>query len=214
MPPRLRIRQHVNPLRAEYQKLRGVELELPARPVEVELGCADARFSLARAAAEPERHFVGIEIREEMAAFVNRVARERGLPNFVAVFANMNRDLPALFARRAVARYHLLFPDPWFKKRHHKRRVVTPELIDDLHATLEPGGELSFASDVWEVALDAMAELEARDDLFTNRAGPWSFWRGEPEAHSKRDLACQRKGWPVWRMRYRKLPIVAGSCRG
>ncbi len=206
MSSRLRIRQHVNPLRAEYQKVRATAVALPpGRPLEVELGCADARFTLERASAEPERTFVGLEIREEMVHFVNRKARAAGLANALLVFANMNFDLPALFGQHPVARYHLLFPDPWFKKRHHKRRVVNPELMADLHSTLEPGGEVSFASDVWDVALDAMAVFEERDDLFTNMRGPWSFWPGSPfAARSRRDLACQRKGWPVWRMRYLK----------
>lgn len=187
--------------------MRSSSLVVPAgMPLEVELGCADARFSLIRARQEPTTFFAGIEIREEMVAWVNKRAVKAALPNMLAVFANMNFDLPVLFGPGRVRRYHLLFPDPWFKKRHHKRRVVNPELIVDLWTTLEVGGELHFASDVWDVALDAMAAFEEREDLFENLAGRWSFWKSEPfPARSKRDESCAKKKWPVWRLRYARI---------
>ena len=77
----MRIRQHVNPTLAFFETFRGVRPTLdPARPVEVEIGCADAQFLFERAAQEPARDYVGLEIREELVHLVNKKARATGAP--------------------------------------------------------------------------------------------------------------------------------------
>ena len=73
----------------------------------------------------------------------------------------MSVDLPRLFAAASVRRFHLNFPDPWWKSRQQKRRVVGAGLARDIHAALEPGGELFVETDIFDIALDAMAVLEA-----------------------------------------------------
>jgi tRNA (guanine-N7-)-methyltransferase len=199
-----RIRHHVNPLKLGFAVGSGARLALPpGRAVEVELGCADARFLFERAAADPSRTYVGIEIRAELVSQVNRKARREGLP-VEAVFANANADLPALFSPGSVTRFYVNFPDPWFKKRHHKRRVLTAELVATMSAQLAPGGELFFQSDVFDPALDAMAVLEEEPRL-VNLRGPWSFTRENPfGARSKRELKTERRGQRVWRLWYRR----------
>ena len=99
-----------------------------------------------------------------------------GLRNVHSVFANLSVDLPRLFPPASVARFHLNFPDPYWKKCQHKRRVVSPGLMTDLHDRLVPGGEVHVASDVFDIALEAMAELESADG-FTSLPGPWTFLR-------------------------------------
>ncbi|HEY3352801.1 MAG TPA: tRNA (guanosine(46)-N7)-methyltransferase TrmB [Polyangia bacterium] len=201
-----RIRQHVNPLKLDYAVGCGARVALPpGRPVEVELGCADARFLFERAAVEPARFYVGVEIRAEMVAQVNRKARRLGDVPVLAVFANANIELPALFAPASVARFYVNFPDPWFKRRHHKRRVLTPELVTTLCDQLEPGGDLFFQSDVFDLALDAMEVLEGAAPGLVNAAGPWRFTRPNPYgARSKRESTTERRGKRVWRMSYRR----------
>ncbi len=202
-----RRRQHVNPLGLGFESFRGRRPELPAgRPVEIEIGCAEAQFLFERAAREPDRTYVGLEIRHELVDDVNRRAGRDGLP-VRAVFGHANHHLADLFPPSRVARVFVNFPDPWFKRRHHKRRLMDEELARDIHRVLEPAGELLFQSDVWDIALDAMAVLDALDHLFVNRAGPWSFWRSANPygARSWREQHCEAAALPIWRLLYQKI---------
>lgn len=198
-----RVRHHVNPLRSDFLARRAERLPLPEGPVEVELGCADARFLFERAPAHPETFFVGLEIREPLVEQVNEEAAERGLANLRASYCNINVDLDALFTDGRIARAFINFPDPWFKRRHQKRRLMTRELVEVLHRKIAPGGELFFQSDVWDLALDAMAVLEDAEGLFENVATPWAFTRENPYgAKSLREVRCEEKGMRIWRMLY------------
>jgi tRNA (guanine-N7-)-methyltransferase len=111
-----------------------------------------------------------------------------------------------VFPPASVDRFHVLFPDPWFKARHRKRRVVEPGMLATVAAQLRPGGELHVASDVFELALAAMAELEGPDAMalgFRNLVGEWSFARSNPcDATSRREDTTLARGQRVWRMRY------------
>ena len=201
----MRIRQHVNPLKSDFLVPRGLRIEPPpGREVEVEIGCAEAWFLFDRVRADRRRWAVGLEIRRELVEPVNARARELGLPVH-AVFCHANIDLPGMFRPGTVARFFVNFPDPWFKKRHHKRRLLDEAVVSACVAALRPGGELFFQSDVWELALEAMAALEAEPRL-ANAAGPWSFWRDANPygARSRREVACAEEGLPVWRILYRR----------
>jgi tRNA (guanine-N7-)-methyltransferase len=204
------IRQHVNPLGAVYLEARAQAISPPpsCARVEVELGCADARFSFELAERHPTWFVVGLEIRQALVDRNCDRGRRRGLANLEFGYSNINVDLDRVFAPASVDRFHVLFPDPWFKARHHKRRVVEPGLLAVVARQLRNGGELHFASDVFELALAAMAELEADDALalgFENLAGPWSFTRENPcDASSRREHITLARGQRVWRMRYQK----------
>ena len=85
-------------------------------------------------------------------------AAKLALTNVHVVFGNANHDLARLFDERTLARIYVHFPDPWFKKRHHKRRVVTPGFLEDAASRLEDGGELHFTS-IPEVGTSFLVEL-------------------------------------------------------
>ncbi len=200
----LRLRLHTNPLLAAYDTFRGGRPELhPGWPLEVEIGCADAQFLFERAAADPARDYVGLEIREDMVHFVNRRARGRGVP-VTAVFCQAQRHLLDVFAPASVDRIYINFPDPWFKRRHADRRMVDDVLIAGCATIAKPGAELFVQTDVWEIALDALAALEGRDESFANRAGAWSFWRGGNPygVRSWREQNAEEAALPVWRLLY------------
>lgn len=202
-----KIRQHVNPLGEHFMRVRARPAQRPAGlaptcRVEVELGCADAEFSFQLAANHPDWLVVGVEIREPCLDRNRERVRQLGLENLVFAYSNLNVDLDQVFAPRSVDCFHLLFPDPWFKERHRKRRVIEPELVRVIASQLRPGGELHVASDVWEVALEIMEVVEGCPQL-RNRIAPWSFWRGNPfDAQSRREETTLRREQRVWRMRY------------
>jgi tRNA (guanine-N7-)-methyltransferase len=201
----MRIRQHVNPLKSDFLTPRGLRIDPPpGREVEVEIGCAEAWFLFDRVSADRRRWAVGLEIRRELVDPVNERARDLGLPVH-AVFCHANIDLPGMFRPASVARFFVNFPDPWFKKRHHKRRLLDEDMVAACATALRPGGELFFQSDVWELALEALAVCEQEPGL-VNLGGAWSFWRdGNPYgARSRRETACAADGLPVWRIWYRR----------
>jgi tRNA (guanine-N7-)-methyltransferase len=202
----MRVRQHVNPLKSNFFEIAPERIMLPVGvPLEVELGSGEAWFLMDRAREEPGAFFVGVEIRRDLVDKANRECVMAGLPRVQSVFANMSVDLPRLFPERRVRRFFLNFPDPYYKRQQHKRRVLATGFIDDVARLLAPGGEIHVASDLFDHALDAMFLLESdRGQRFQNLRAPWSFL-GESRfaARSRREHQCQREGTRVWRLAYR-----------
>ena len=201
----MRRRQHVNPLGLGLSRRRAQAAEIPAgRPLEIELGCADAQFLFERAQRHPDRFYVGIDIRHQLIDDVNRRAAAEARP-VLGLFGHANLHLESMFAAGRASRVFVNFPDPWFKRRHRKRRMLDRDLACSIHTILEPGGELLLQTDVWAIALDALAVLDGLDDLYTNAAGPWSFWKGPNPFHARswREQHCEGAGLPIWRLLYR-----------
>jgi tRNA (guanine-N7-)-methyltransferase len=203
----VRIRQHVNPLGLHFEAFRGDKPALPGdRPIEVEIGCAEAQFLFERAARDPARTYVGLEIRQDLVALVNKRARAAGVPVH-AVFCQAQLHLREIFGDRKIDRVYLNFPDPWFKRRHQKRRMIDPVLVSAIAGVTRAGAEVFVQSDVWDIALDAMSVLE-RDGRYANVAGEWSFWRGGNPygVRSWREQNAEETGLPIWRIWYRFNP--------
>jgi tRNA (guanine-N7-)-methyltransferase len=204
----VRIRQHVNPLRSDYLHIPLEPLDLPSgRPIEVELGSAEAFFLMERAVEDPGRSYIGVEIRRELVGQSNAECRGKGLHQVRSVFANISVDLPRLFRPASVSRFFINFPDPFFKHRQRKRRAVDEDVVDQLAGLLEPDGEIHVATDIFDIALDVMAMLERETPRrFVNLHGPWSFLRKSRfAARSFRERLCEREGIRIWRLAYRRL---------
>jgi len=200
----MRIRQHVNPTQLHFARFRGERPPLDGRAVELEIGCADAQFLFERAARDPSRLYVGVEIREDLCRLVNKRARASAAPVH-AVFCQAQLHLTEVFAAGSVDRVYINFPDPWFKRRHHERRMVDEALAAGIAAVARPGADVFVQSDVWAIALDAMATFDA-DDRFVNVAGEWTFWKaGNPYGvRSWREQNAEETGLPIWRIRYQR----------
>ncbi len=135
-------------------------------PVEVEIGCGKGLFLLNAATQQPLRNYCGIEIARKYALFAaSRVAR-RGLTNVRVARADAQQVLREWIADKSVAVLHVYFPDPWWKRRHKKRRVFSESLVADIARVLTDGGELRFASDVEEY-FKVMHGLVRRHPHFT-----------------------------------------------
>ena len=92
----MRIRQHVNPNQVHFARFRGERPVLDGRPIELEVGCADAQFLFERAAQVPARLYVGLEIREDLVKLVNKRARSQGVPVH-AVFCQAQLHMTEIF---------------------------------------------------------------------------------------------------------------------
>jgi tRNA (guanine-N7-)-methyltransferase len=205
-----RVRQHVNPLRSTLLRIDVQQVSAQSGvPLEVELGSAEAHFLMDRALEQPEGRYIGIEIRQEIIRKANNEARTRGLQGRVtSVFANMSVDMQRLFAPATVTRFFVNFPDPWFKSKQHKRRVIEPALVTQMVRALAPGGEIYVNTDIFDLALDAMLAMEMCSEL-SNMVAPWTFMRHSPfRARSRRERQCEGEGTKIWRLGYR---LTAGQ---
>lgn len=191
-----RVRHHVNPLGFVHEVPLPAREELfrrPELPLEVDLGSMHGEFILERAAREPGRNFLGLEIRAPLVDEVNERVRRRGLPNAACVLCNANDAFPRLFAPGSLAAVYVHFPDPWFKNRHRKRRLVTAELVRDIARALEPGGVFRFMTDFEEYAREAVALVERCPD-FRNPNGP-----GAPDLPGEGRVLTNREAWHLRR---------------
>jgi tRNA (guanine-N7-)-methyltransferase len=118
-----------------------------ANPVEVDLGCGDGTFLVKRAAKHPDHNFLGVERLLGRARKVDRKAQRLELTNVRALRIEVSYAVSFLFPPGSVSVCHLYFPDPWPKKRHHKRRLVQAEFVAALARTLVPTGEVRLATD-------------------------------------------------------------------
>lgn len=198
-----RLRQHLNPLKMTALVPRQAPLDLPREgPVEVELGCGDARFIIQLARRNPDVHYVGLDVRQGFLDEGQEEICRLGLPNIQLELSNLMVDAPRLFPHGRVRRFHVNFPDPWFKERHKNRRWLDAEILSHLVPALEMRGELFFQSDVWDLALEALALFEAHDGL-VNTEEPWTFLRANPfGVRTSREEAVDREGLRTWRLRF------------
>ncbi len=138
------------------------------RILEIGFGMGDGLA--AAAAASPARDFLGVEVYEPGIGRLLGELERRGLENVRVVredaMALLEDGLPA----GSIAEVWLFFPDPWPKKRHHKRRLVQPAFAERVRAVLEPGGRLRLATDCADYARHMLAVLEACPGL-RNLAG-------------------------------------------
>lgn len=152
-----------------------------AGEVWVELGFGGGEHLAAQAARRPDVLMLGAE------PFVNGVAsavrhiHDGGLGN-VRLHAGDGRELLAALPAGSVQQVFVLFPDPWPKTRHHKRRLINPQVIADLAGVMRPGGLLRFATD-WSDYVTWTLELFARAPAFHWTAERADDWRRAPADH-------------------------------
>lgn len=202
---RVRVRQHVNPCSRKYQTSltspdwSQIYLE-PDHKLHLDIGCARGRFLLNMAPLKSDCNFLGVEIRESLVTEANFKAQQLGLLNLYYLFCNINTSLDTILQSLPPGRLShvtIQFPDPWFKNRHAKRRVVQPELVESLSRYLVEGGSVFLQSDVLMVA-EEMVSLFANNPRFQKTHIDWLA--SNPFCvPTERELATIAKGEPVYR---------------
>ncbi|BAZ67257.1 MAG: tRNA (guanosine(46)-N7)-methyltransferase TrmB [Pelatocladus maniniholoensis HA4357-MV3] len=209
---RVRVRQHVNPLANKYQApanpLDWEKVYFQSnQPLHLDIGCARGQFLLQLAQIEPSWNFLGLEIREPLVDQANRVRDELELQNLHYLFCNVNNSLRSLLSTLptgSLQRVSIQFPDPWFKNRHAKRRVVQPELVAELSDYLIPGGMVFLQSDVEFVATQMCDRFAAHSSFQRQGSGEWLAENPLPVS-TEREIATQKKGEPVYRAVFTRL---------
>jgi tRNA (guanine-N7-)-methyltransferase len=180
-----------------------------AGALELEIGCGHGGFALAFARARPDRALVAIEQRRKFAADLAAKAAHRGLENLIVIHGDARLLAPRLFRAGSLKAIHVHFPDPWWKRRHARRRLVDDGMSLLLLRLLAPGGLLDFRTDVERYAREAIIQLE--EVGFANEAGAGRFAaRAEDEIPSTREKRYLASGEPVWRLRLTR-PAGAGT---
>jgi tRNA (guanine-N7-)-methyltransferase len=173
-------------------------------PLEVEMGSGKGLFLLNAARQQPERDFLGVEISAKFARFAAARLARQGLHNAAVIHGDGLRWFREFLTAESVAAVHVYFPDPWWKKRHHKRRVMNAAFCRDVERVLEVGGQLHFWTDVEEYFIESLAVIAEA----TRLAGPLEVGEKPAEhdldyrTHFERRMRLHAA--PVYRSRFEK----------
>jgi tRNA (guanine-N7-)-methyltransferase len=176
-----------------------------AGPLELEIGCGAGGFALEYARRFPKVRFIAFEWRKKFARSVHHKAELAELKNLRVIEGDARFEIPRLFTPGSLAQIHLQFPDPWWKRSHHKRAILTPEFTGFLLDLLETGGRFDLRTDVEDRASWMLETLESAG--FTNPLGKGQFHPYDPEeVPSSREHRYLETGQPVFRARLVKAP--------
>ena len=150
------MRQHVNPLSKNFHEIERIPslskmFGDPKLNFHLDIGCASGEFLFDLALVNNNWNYLGIEIREKLVKTAKLKVQEREIKNLHFLFGNANNilnDTQSKFIFKNVKSISLNFPDPWFKKKHYKRRVIQPEFINLLSNSLQKGSLIFIKTDV------------------------------------------------------------------
>lgn len=162
------------------------------QPLEVEIGCGKGKFLVARAQIFPEINFLGLDRVAKWMKVGERRGEKRKLENLKFLKAEVREFLETV-PDETVSIFHIYFPDPWPKRRHHGRRLIQAEFLNTLRAKLLPGGLIEIATDDEDYYAHIRRVVQA--------AGPWASMREtvnerlfHPEAKTNYELKFEAVG--------------------
>ena len=168
-------------------------------PVELDIGFGRGLSLFERAAAAPESRIIGIEVKTKLAYKVNERLQKHDLRNVAILCGDAREILKRAEPAGSLQRVALHFPDPWWKKRHDKRRVIGEALLTELARLLKPGGELFIQPDVEHRAEQYVAQLQ--ETAGCTLASDSGYVEVNPfDARSNREKRAIEDGLPVWRI--------------
>jgi tRNA (guanine-N7-)-methyltransferase len=181
MPPFFRDKSALSgPVRLDRTRCGSIlELFDNDNPIEVDIGAGKGKYLLARAERDPDVNFIGFDYTWKYLKIGWKRAQKRGLTNILFFKAEALEVVRHITPSESVSVFHVYFPDPWHKRRHKKRRYMTPEFIKLLHDRLVPGGLLELATDNFDYYIWLKGALV--------EAGP-NLWRATRESRNERLL--------------------------
>ena len=173
-------------------------------PLVLEIGFGMGDSLLAMAAAEPDKDFIGIDVHPPGVGRLINNAGKQELSNLRCYLADANDVLEDCIADASLARVQLYFPDPWHKKKHHKRRIVQPAFVQQLRRKLAVGGVFHLATD-WQNYAEYMLEVMEAAPGFANTAGASNYSpRPDYRPITKFEKRGERLGHGVWDLIYKR----------
>ena len=170
----------------------------------MEIGFGNGENLLSLAALHPERNFVGIEVHRAGVGRLLLGLEERSLTNIRVICHDAVEVLTVQIAPQSLDEVLILFPDPWPKKRHHKRRLVQAPFVRLLAGRLHPGGRLRLATDWHPYAEEMLATLSAEPALRNAAPGGEFASRSAERAPTRFEKRGERLGHSVWDLEFEK----------
>jgi tRNA (guanine-N7-)-methyltransferase len=180
-------------------------------PVEIEVGFGKGGWLIDAAIRHPNVNFLGIEVVRALQLYCATRAAKRNLANARVACTDARHFLAHRVAPQSVAAIHVYFPDPWWKKRHKKRRVFTPEFAEAGEKALVMGGILQIGTDVEEY-FEVMTEIIAsrpgfREIQRLTQAGP----AAPADLMTNFERKARQAGGSVWRATYVRVETAEGK---
>ncbi len=175
--------------------------------VEVEIGFGRGHFLRDRLLQAPDHRYLGFEVRRLWCQRLAKFLERNELDNTRVILADARPLLMDLFEPGQVAAFYVFFPDPWWKKRHHKRRVMSTDTLNILHTLLASGGQLHFRTDVaayFEVVHALVSDHDGFEFIEPRLAADGTTL---PQTH--RDKKCSEFGINVQALCARKTQEIA-----
>ena len=205
------MRQHVNPLSQFFQ----LPLSLPSKnvifsksyqPIHIDIGSAKGEFLIELALKYPDWNFLGLEIREPLVNSSERKRRKLKLENLKFLFCNVNVSLDKWLSDLdfdQLKRVSIQFPDPWFKRKHFKRRVLKTSLINSIARYMSKDGEIFIQSDILAL-IESMTHVMDNSIYFNRNYLHGSKWLDENpyNASTDRELFVVKQNLPIYREMY------------
>jgi len=169
--------------------------------VEIGFGMGDSLLEMA--SDEPTKIFIGIEVhRPGVGKLLHNIA-ENELKNLWIIYQDAKEAMTNCFESNSIDKILILFPDPWPKKRHQKRRLVQPDFISLLTEKIKPGGVLHLATD-WEPYAQQMLELLEQAEGLVNENGSSNYWEHPKRPTTKFEQRGKKLGHGVWDLLFKK----------
>lgn len=175
-----------------------------AAPRMLEIGFGAGEALLYFAQRHPEIDCLGIEVHKPGVGHLMLGAETAGLQNVRVICHDAVEVLQQQLAPGSVELIHIFFPDPWPKKRHHKRRLIQPAFVELLARVLAIGGKLRLATD-WEHYAMQMREVIDASASFVNESGTGFVARNEERPLTRFERRGHRLGHGVWDLSYRRV---------
>ncbi len=205
------MRQHVNPLSQFFQ----LPLSIPRKsilfkdshyPIHLDIGSAKGEFLIELASKYPKWNFVGLEIREPLVNLSERKRKKLELQNLRFLYCNVNVSLDEWLLDldfNQLKRVSIQFPDPWFKRKHIKRRVLTTDLLNSIARYISKDGELFIQTDIFKL-IEYMITIIDKSNYFERRNVNGCLWLDENpyEASTDRELFALKQNLPIYRAMY------------
>ncbi len=184
-------------------EFKGQQLDLPAlfgntHPVFMEIGFGNGDSLAQMAESNPDHNYLGVEVHSPGVGRLLKTIDERELKNLRIIRHDAVDVLKQGLDPASLHGLFLFFPDPWHKKRHHKRRILNEEFVALITRTIRPGGFFHAATD-WEDYARQMMEVLSEAPLLNNRAGAYAYTpRPDYRPLTKFEQRGQRLGHGVW----------------
>jgi tRNA (guanine-N7-)-methyltransferase len=172
-------------------------------PVSLEIGFGMGSSLLTMAQQAPEKNFLGIEVHRPGIGKVLHEIEALGLKNLKLICHDAKDIIEQNILDNSLERILILFPDPWPKKRHNKRRLIQTEFVEKLSSKLQPQGVIHLATD-WQPYAEHMLEVLEASASLQNHNGVGSYWQSAERPPTKFEARGKRLGHGVWDLLFRK----------